>query len=126
MNLRINFLLLLLTVCLCGCSTTITNLTPRSVPRNATNLYPLEVALETSQSTIRENSLKAFVVVGEQVYPMQPVPMLKNRWEALVPVPGSANYTYYRYKFDYSYDTIPKPAESSRLSTTYQLEIVDK
>jgi hypothetical protein len=44
----------------------------------------------------------------------------------MVPVPASTNYVYYRYKFDYKYNRIPQPGESSRLSPTYQLEIVDK
>ena len=42
------------------------------------------------------------------------------------PIPPSTNHLYYRYKFDYDYDRIPEPASSSRLSSTYQLEIVDK
>jgi hypothetical protein len=126
MNLRTGFLLLLITLCLTGCATTITNLTPGHLPRSANNLYPFEVALESSQATIREDTFKAYVLIGQDIYPMQPVQMLKNRWETLVPIPASTNYVYYRYKFDYTYDRIPKPANSSRLSTTYQLEIVDK
>ncbi len=118
--------MLLAAVCLTGCSTTITNLTPSHAPRNANNLYPFEVALATDQTSIRGDTLKAYVLVGQDIFPMQPVQLLKNRWEALVPVPASTNYLYYRYKFDYTYDSIPKPANSSRLSTTYQLEIVDK
>lgn len=126
MNLRNSLLLLWAVLCLSGCTTTITNITPSHVPRNANNLYPFEVELQTAQATIRESSMKAFVVIGETMYPMQPVQMLKNRWETLIPVPASTNYVYYRYKFDYTYDRIPKAGESSRLSPTYQLEIVDK
>lgn len=111
---------------LTGCSTTITNLTPGSQPRNANNLYPFEVQFKTSQKTIRENTIQPYVVIGAETYPMQPAPMLKNRWEAQVPVAATNNHVYYRYKFDYKYDRIPKPAESSRLSPTYQLEIVGK
>jgi hypothetical protein len=111
---------------LVGCATTITNLTPSHVPRSPDNLYPFEVQLETSQATIKENSLQAFVLIGTEIYPMRPVQMLKNRWEASVPIPASTNYVYYRYKFDYNYDRIGSPGKSSRLSTTYQLEIVDK
>lgn len=109
-----------------GCSTTITNLTPSQLPRNANNLYPFEVSFDTTQKTIRENTLTPYVMVGTQLYPMQPTPMLKDRWEAQVPIPAMTNYVYYRYKFDYQYDRIPTPGESSRLSPTYQLEIVDK
>lgn len=111
---------------LSGCSTTITNLTPGQLPRNANNLYPFEVSFDTSQKTVRENTITPSVMIGTELYPMQPAPMLKNRWEAQVPIGAATNQVYYRYKFIYEFNRIPAPGESSRLSPTYQLEIVDK
>lgn len=119
-------LALALSLFVSGCSTTISNLTPSQQPRNSNNLYPFEVTYDTNQKTVRENTLRPFVMVGGELYPMEPVPMLQNRWEAHVPIPATTNYVYYRYKFDYDYDRIGKAGESSRLSPTYQLEIVDK
>jgi len=49
---------------LTGCSTTISNLTPSQLPRNANNLYPFEVSFDTSQKTVRENSIKPAVMIG--------------------------------------------------------------
>ena len=110
-----------------GCTTTITNLTPSNLPRSRDNLYPFEVALETSQTTLREDSIKAFVVIGEDLFPMRGVDKLKNRWETAVVVPGGTNYAYYRYKFEYDFDKMASgKGRSSRLSPTYKLEIVDK
>jgi hypothetical protein len=109
-----------------GCSTTITNLTPRELPRNANNLYPFEVAYDTSEQAVREKSIKPYVMIGTDLFPMRPAPMLKGRWEAQVPIGATTNHVYYRYKVDYQYNRIPSPGESSRLSDTYTLEIVDK
>jgi hypothetical protein len=109
-----------------GCTSTITNLTPRELPRNANNLYPFEVAYDTSQQSVRTNSIKPYVMIGGELFPMQPTPMLKGRWEAQVPIGATTNHVYYRYKIDYQYNRIPSPGESSRLSPTYTLEIVDK
>lgn len=109
-----------------GCTTTISNLTPSQLERNPNNLYPFEVTFDTKQKTVRDQSLKPFVMIGTQLYPMQAAPMLKNRWEAQVPIAASTNHVYYRYKFDYNYDRFGNPGEGSRLSPTYQLEIVDK
>jgi hypothetical protein len=111
---------------LTGCSTTITNLTPSQLPRNPNNIYPFEVSLQTTQQSIQQDTIKPFVLIGTSIYPMHEAPMITNRWEALVPIPADTNYVYYRYKFDYKYDRMPEPGESSRLSQTYQLEIVDK
>ena len=119
-------LALMIVLVFSGCTTTITNLTPGQLQRDPNNLYPFEVGFDTKQKVVREQSLRPFVMIGTELYPMQPAPMLKNRWEAQVPIPASTNYVYYRFKFDYDYDRIGKPGESSRLSPTYQLEIVDK
>lgn len=114
-------------VLLTGCSTTITNLTPNQMPRNPQGLYPFEVALDTTQASIKEETIQPYVMIGFEKYPMEATPMLKNRWEALVPIPASTNIVYYRYKFDYLYDKIPQPEKSSRLSPqTYQLRILDQ
>lgn len=110
---------------LTGCSTTITNLTPSTVPRNPQGVYPFEVEFETTQATIKEDTIQPYVMIGLEKYPMERTPMLLNRWEAVVPIPASTNLVYYRYKFDYLYNQIPEPGEGSRLSETYQLEIVE-
>lgn len=119
-------ILAILALFLTGCSTTITNLTPSQLPRNPDNLYPFEVTFDTSQKSIREETIRPAVMIGTQLFPMQPAPMIKNRWEAQVPISASTNHVYYRYKFDYQFERIPTPGDSSRLSPTYQLEIVDK
>src|SRR5688500_5613383 len=83
-----------------GCKTTIPNLTPRELPRNANNLYPFEVAYDTSEQTVRKGTIKPFVMIGTDLFPMRPAPMLKGRWEAQVPIGATTNHVYYRYKID--------------------------
>jgi hypothetical protein len=109
---------------LTGCSTTITNLTPSQLPRSQNNLYPFEVALDTTQRSIVDDTVKASVLVGLETYPMQATPMLKNRWDTLVPIPAGTNFLHYRYKFDYQYNAVPQRRASSILSPMYTLEII--
>ncbi len=119
------FLLLLLTPLLfTGCST-ITNLTPSQQPRNATGLYPVEVAWDSRQQSIRPDSIKPSVMVGLENYPMRKTPLMKNRWETLVPIPAGKNIINYRFKFDYDYNAIPQPRPDSRLSPEHKLQILD-
>lgn len=126
MNLRnfvaLGFALFLFT----GCSTTITNLTPRQMPRSPNNLYPFEVALDTNQRSVVDDTVRASVLVGMETYPMEKTAMLKNRWDTLVPVPGGTNFIHYRYKFEYNYNAIPQRRASSMLSPMYTLEIIGK
>jgi hypothetical protein len=116
-------LLLLLT----GCAGTFTRLTPLQQPRNANNLYPVEAVFNSSQQSLRWDSIQAFVLVNGTLYPMRPVPIVKNRWEGLVPVPAGANGVSYRFKFDYEYNnfgTEPKP--NSVFSSLYYLKVIDQ
>ncbi len=55
-----------------------------------------------------------------------PVPLVKNRWEGLVPVPPTANSVIYRFKFDYLYNHIgTEPKSGSYVSPQYKLTIID-
>lgn len=114
--------LLLLT----GCSTTFTRVTPLQQPRNANNLYPVEVIFTSTQQSLRWDTLKPYVLANGELYPLRPVPIVQNRWEGLVPVAPTANSVNYRFKFEYLYNnmgTEPKP--SSAVSPSYQLNIVE-
>jgi len=126
MNLK-KFLPLLPVILLAGCATAeFTRLTPNVQPRNANNLYPVETALESKQQSLRWDSIKAYVLVNGQTLPLRPVPLVKNRWEGVVPVPATATAVNYRFKFDYLYNnfgTAPKPSSVS--SKVYTLKVVD-
>lgn len=112
---------------LTGCTyTSITNLTPSRYPRNADGLYPFQVEWASNQQSLQRDSLKPSVIIGMETYPLQPTPMLKNRWEALVPVPADKAVVNYRYKFDYDYLGVPARRPNSKLSAPYQLQIQEK
>lgn len=120
------FLLLLLTPLLfTGCST-VTNLTPAKQVRNETGLYPVEVAFSTRKQSIRPESVKPSVLVGNDVYPMRKTPLVNNRWETLVPVPPNKNGIDYHFQFYYEYNAIPQVRPGTLLSREYHMDIVDK
>jgi hypothetical protein len=125
LNIRKLLPFALLPLLLAGCSS-ITNLTPLQQTRNANGLYPVEVALASRQQTLRWESIKPYVVVGVDFYPMRPTPLMKNRWETLVPVPATTNLVYYKFKFDFEYNTFQGPSHDSKLSQEYRLMILDK
>lgn len=81
---------------------------------------------DSQAADIKKDTIKGFIIVGEDAYPMQRSPMLTNRWEALLPVPGDKDFVNYRFKFDYMYLKIPAPQPSSKMSAPYQLQIVDR
>src|SRR5712664_2618952 len=109
-----------------GCATHFTNLTPQHQERNANNLYPVEVALDSRQQTLRWQTIQPQIVVGTEFYSMRPTKMMANRWEGLVPVPAGTNLIHYRYKFDFNYNAMGAPKSDSALSGEYTLRILDK
>jgi hypothetical protein len=119
------FLLLTLPLLLAGCSSTFTNLTPTRQVRNAENLYPVEVQLNTRQQTLRWHTIKPYVLVGNEAVPMRPTPLMKNRWEGLVHVPAGARRVEYRYKFDYEYNAFGPAKSDSALSPKFELNILE-
>jgi hypothetical protein len=118
--------LLLAPLVLAGCNATFTNLTPQQQTRNPDNLYPVEVSLASRQQTLRWQSIRPQIVVGSQSYPMRATPLMTNRWEGVIPVPAGKKEVQYRYKFDYEYNTLGKPATSSAFSPEYILKVEEK
>ncbi len=120
------FLPLLPLLLLTGCAATFTRLTPLQQPRNANNLYPVEVIFSSPQQSLRWDSIKPFVLVNGELYPLRPVPFVQNRWEGLVQVPATASSVNYRFKFDYLYNNIgTEPKPNSAFSPSYNLKIVE-
>jgi hypothetical protein len=118
---------LLSVLLLTGCAATFTRLSPLQQPRNPNNLYPVEVAFNSQQQSLRWESIQPYVLVNGELYPLHPVPLVQKRWEGFVPVPPGANGVTYRFKFDYKYNnlgTAPKP--NSTFSPAYKLTIVDQ
>lgn len=118
--------LLLLPLLLGGCAATFTNLTPRQQVRNETNLYPVEVAFNSRQQTLRWETIKPQIVVGADFYPMYPTPLMTNRWEGLVPVPADANAVRYHYKFDFLDNAFGGVRPDSASSQQFTLRILDQ
>ncbi len=114
---------LLLPLLLAGCATSLTNLTPLQQVRNANNLYPVEVAFDSSQQSLRWEDIRAQILVGDAAYPMRPTLLMTNRWEGLLPVPHDLNSVTYRYKLDYEHNSFGKPKAASRVSPEYTLQI---
>jgi len=112
-------------VALCGCSS-ITNLTPSRYARSENGYYRVEASWRSRQEAVRLDSFQPEVVVGLEKYPMQPVPLVKERWEAYIPAPQSCNEVVYHYQFDYELNGFRHHKPDSKKSAEYTLKIVEK
>ena len=117
--------LLLPLLLLAGCAARFTNLTPQQIVRNPTHLYPFEVAMNSSQQTMVWSTITPYIVIGSEVYPMRPTPLVGNRWEALVPIPANLRQVTYFYKFDYQANSLGPRKPETAVSQGYSLRLLD-
>ena len=116
---------LLLSLVLAGCATQVTNLSSLHQQRNRSNLYPVEAAFDSRQQTVRWQSIRPRILVGNEAYDMRPTPLMTNRWEGFIPVSPGRNSVEFRYKIDYQYNRMGQPGSDSALSRKYVLQILD-
>lgn len=126
MNARQPAALLLGVLLLAGCASEVSNLTPRTFPVSTARTYPLEVTWDSSRRGVRNEDVKAWVMVDQVLYPMTRVPNTVNRWEARVPVPEGKTYVPYKFKFDYTYPNIRTRSQQSEWSPEYRLVIAQR
>ncbi len=118
------FLLPLLALWIAGCgSSIVTNLTPTQMPRNQTGQYLVEMQLNSTQQTMRPDSITPYVVIGFNEYKMRPTEKMADRWETYIPVPANEDAVTYHFKINYLYNRFGKPGEGSLRSTPYKLKI---
>ena len=104
-----------------------TRVTPLQQSRNASNLYPVEVAFNSQQQSLRWETIQPYVLVNGELYPMHQVQKMQNRWEGFVPVPPGANSVDYKFKFNYKYNAVGSaPKSTSAVSPIYKLNIIDR
>ena len=126
MSLIKNALGCLLLVVICSGCSSITNLTASRQHRTKTGLYPVEAAFRSNQQSLIQDSIKPKVVVGLDEIPMEPVPLVQDRWQAYLPVPANQQSVRYHFKFDYEYYAVPVRRGDSILSSEYKLNVSDK
>jgi hypothetical protein len=116
--------LLFLPLLLAGCTATFTNLTPKQQIANDNHLYPVEVAFDSRQQSLRWDSIHPQIVVGSEFYPMRQTQLMNNRWEGLVPVQPGTTVIHYHYKFDYLNNAFGPREPDSAASPEYTLRIL--
>jgi hypothetical protein len=112
---------------LAGCATPfiVTNLTPLQQIRTTNNLYTVEAKVSSDQQTLRWETIRPQIIVGNEAYKMRPTRLMGNRWEGVLPITPGTSVVRYHYKFDFEYNAWGKPKTDSALSQEYTLRILE-
>jgi hypothetical protein len=121
--LKVCLSVVLVALVVAGCAATFTNLNPQTQERNDANQYLVETVMDCSQQTLRWDSIKPQIIVGNKSYPMKPTPLMTNRFEGYIPVAPGQLTVRYHYKFDFEYNAFGKPKTDSVVSPEYTLHV---
>jgi hypothetical protein len=113
---------LLLSLFAAGC-TSLGNLSPGQYPRNASGFYRVEASWKTREANIIPDSIVATVLVNDESYGMQRVPVVQDRWEGYIPIPPAADEIRYRFKFVFEHNQIGRHVPDSLMSPEYVIKI---
>ena len=118
--------ILCLPLLLAGCATplVVTNLTPLQQIRTTNNLYTVEAAVASEQQTLRWQTIRPQIIVGNETYKMYPTMLMNNRWEGVLPVAPGTSVVRYHYRFDFEYNAWGNPKTDSVLTPEYTLRIL--
>lgn len=100
-------------VLLSGCGPTITNLTSKQVPQNASGIYTLSMAVRNEDGAIADSSFAPKVVVDGTSRPMTRSELGRNVFEYDYVMPEGRNEARYYYLLDYSRETDSPRQETS-------------
>lgn len=124
MNVRTLALAVLGALALAGCApTSVSNLTPRTLPMTADRTYPFELTWNTGLRKVKPDDVKAWVVIDGLLYPMTRVPVAVNRWEARVPIAPGRTYVPYRFRIDFLEPNLGNATYNSEWSQEYRLVV---
>ena len=70
-----------------------------------------------------KDSVRPVLMVGQEDYPMEAVPLTEGRWETLIPFPEGRREIHYQYKIEYRELEFGREEANSRLSEVYRLSI---
>lgn len=113
-----------------GCSS-LTNLSPESVPENASRIYTLSMSAYINDGSLVKDSIEPFIVIDEQVIPMKEVKDMKydRIYEYDYVMPKGRKDAKYYFMLKYKVDNTVKGVSEERViksRTVYELKPVSR
>ena len=113
-----------------GCSS-LTNLSPESVPENASRIYTLSMSAYINDGSLVKDSIEPFIVIDEQVIPMKEVKDMKydRIYEYDYVMPKGRKDAKYYFMLKYKVDNTVKGVREERViksRTVYELKPVSR
>ena len=87
---------------LVGCGDlTLTNLTPKKIPKNPSRIYTLSLDAQVNNGSVDRKTMEAAIIIDGDSYPMEKSQAGKDIWEFDYRLPGDRRGAKYFYKVSY-------------------------
>lgn len=128
---KISALFLALAAAVLGGCSSLTNLSPESVPENASRIYTLSMSAYINDGSVIKDSIEPFIVIDEQVIPMKEVKDMKydRIYEYDYVMPKGRKDAKYYFMLKYKVDTTVQGVREDRViksRTVYELKPVSR
>lgn len=112
---------------LAGCSPTITNLTSKQVPQNASGIYTLSMAISNDNGNVPSKSYKPAIVIDGEVHPMRQSEVGRSvyEYEYTMPQGRSEARFYYILDYDVTYSGKATPRQTQS-GEVYTLKLLNR
>lgn len=110
-----------------GCSPTITNLTPQSVPKNPSNTYRLTMRSDVTQGDTVQGTFKPIIIIDGQEKAMMESPLGKNFFfYDYDKMPREQNRAIYYYQINYDKNIRGNIVNKQVKSKLYNISLLDR
>ena len=110
-------------VLLAGCSMTLTNLTPPSLPENPSQIYTISVRVTTQAPAIIKSSIQACIVIDGQNHVMQKSNVVEDQYDFDYQLPPGRDELKYYFIVYYKYDTANGARSHEKVTELQQAKI---
>ncbi len=125
-KLKLGLSALFASLLLAGCDLRITNLTPETVNENPSGHYDISVLIEPSGSKVVEDSIRAYIVIDGQIFPMSPSPTTPNVFKYEYRLPPNRREARYYFQVDYQLEKNQVTTERQEITDVQQMRLTDR
>lgn len=117
---------LCLSLLLCGCKTTFTNLTPQQVPQNPSGIYTLSFAAKIGESDVAKDSIEGFITIDGERHPMRETSPGSRVFEYEYAIPQNRQHATYFYEMQYKVNVHDSERERYAVSEYQNLQLTNR
>ncbi len=109
-----------------GCDLRITNMTPENVPENPSGYYDILVSIEPTGSDVIADSIKPYIVIDGQTYPMEASTRGPHIYKYEYRLPADRREARYYFQIDYELEKNQVTTRRQEITDVQNFRLTDR